>query len=96
MDLSGNETLIEGFRIRDMVRETSDMIHQSIFCRKKSKETKVSFENSDRPSVQWCTKGHLSHVRDYPASSWFLLRQTREKLDKLVSLSFDALVWLPT
>ena len=47
------ETLIERFRIRDMVRETSDMIHQSIFCRKKSKETKTSFENSDRPSVQW-------------------------------------------
>lgn len=38
------ETLIEGFRIRDTctVRETSDMIHQSIFCITKSKETKLT------------------------------------------------------
>ena len=33
-------------RIEDMARQTSDIIHRSIFCRKKkSKETKVSFEN---------------------------------------------------
>ena len=51
------ETLIKGFRIRDVVRETFDMIHQS-------KETKVSFENSDRPSMKWCMKGHLSYVQD--------------------------------
>ena len=36
------ETLIERFNIRDLVRETSEMTHRNIFCRKTMKECEMT------------------------------------------------------
>lgn len=58
------EMLIKWFRIRHTVRETSEVTHRTIFCKKIEAETNMSFENTflTWPSVCAVMNGKISQV----------------------------------